>query len=94
MRDFRQVHGSDEIGDIRGGGVVRSIRADANSRGLLEEDPLYRHAHEITLELTFDIGRVPMETISRDIHPIAVAKLSTETRWNEIQAGSRAAASP
>ena len=84
MSDFSEINGSDQVRDISRGGIVRGIRADADPRGFLEEDPLYGNLYEVTLELALDVVACPWRQFSRDIHTIAIAEFSAEARGNEI----------
>ena len=85
LRDLGEIHRADQVGDIRGGRIVRRVRADADARGFGEEHALDRHAHEVTFELALDVVARPGRQLALDIDAVALAELGAQARGNEIQ---------
>ena len=85
LRHLGQIHRADQVGDVGGGRIVRRVGADADARGLVEEHPLDRHAHEVALELALDEVARPGRQLALDVHAVALAELRPQAGGNEVQ---------
>src|SRR3954467_1942847 len=85
LRDLRQVDGADEVGNIRGGRIVRRISADADARGLRDEDALHRHLHEVAVELQLQAGGAERAELARDLDAVGLAELWPQRVRDEVQ---------
>ena len=94
FRDLRKIHGTDEVGDVGRRRVVRRVRADADARGLGQEDPLHREAHEVALVLVVEPGAGIRGQFALDVDAVGLAEARPQARRARGSTAIRAAASP
>ena len=85
LRDLRQVDRADQVGEIRGGRIVRRVSADADARGFREEDALDRHAQEVAFELALQAIARPRAQLAADLHAVRVAELGAQAGGDEVE---------
>src|SRR5690606_40120804 len=65
--------------------IVRRVRADADARGLGDEDALDGHPDEVAFELALHVVPGPRRELARDLDAVAFAELGTQARRNQVQ---------
>ncbi len=83
--DLRQIDGAHEVGDVGRRRIVRRIRADADARGLGEEDALDGEAHEVALELVVEPRARVRRELALNVDAVGRAEARPQARGNQVQ---------
>src|SRR4030095_17105518 len=59
--------------------------ADADARGLREEDALHRHLEEIALDLARQTIARPRARLATDLHAEHLAEVAAQRRWDDVE---------
>ena len=83
--DLRQIDGAHEVRDVGRRRIVRRIRADADARGLGEEDALDGEAHEVALELVVEPRARVRRQLALNVDAVRRAELRPQARRDQVQ---------